>query len=86
MKITIHLDEDLFAEIKKVAAEEETSPAVVVEEALCEWSSRRELQRVRQPVKLPTFCGDGVLPGVDLDSNASLLEHMERDWFHPPAG
>ncbi len=28
------------------------------------------------PPALPVFSGDGVLPGVDLDSNAALLDLM----------
>lgn len=31
----------------------------------------------REPVVLPTFAGDGLLPGVDLDSGASLAELMD---------
>ena len=31
------------------------------------------------PVQLPTFSGTGTMPGVDLDSNASLLELMEEE-------
>jgi hypothetical protein len=30
-----------------------------------------------EPVELPTFGGDGVQPGVDLNDSAALLDLME---------
>jgi len=31
-----------------------------------------------EPVELPTFGSEGVLPGVDLDDSASLLDLMDE--------
>jgi hypothetical protein len=36
-------------------------------------------QAAATAVDLPTFKGDGLAPGVDLDDSAALLELMERD-------
>lgn len=70
MRTTMRLDDELFAELKKIAVAEARPLAVVIEEALRESLARREAQPTRQPVTLPTFRGDGLMPGVDLDSTA----------------
>ncbi len=49
----------------------------VLEDALREVLARRSSKSRRKPVRLRTCDGDGVLPGVDIDDAASLLELME---------
>ncbi|MGH2758447.1 MAG: hypothetical protein ACRDKJ_02680 [Actinomycetota bacterium] len=39
----------------------------------------RRTDPMRTTSPLPTFRGDGLQPGVDLDDNASLIEAMEAD-------
>jgi len=39
--------------------------------------------RTREPVSLPTFRGDGLQPGVDLDDTASLLDVMDEPDARP---
>ena len=41
-------------------------------------SAATKEQPERRPVKLPVWGRGGVLPGVDLDDSASLLDLMER--------
>jgi hypothetical protein len=76
MRTTIRMDADLLAAAKKLAAERHQTLTAVIEEAL-----RLRLERPRQArpraVKLTTFKGGGVMPGVDLDDSAGLLEVME---------
>ena len=79
MRTTIRLDDQLFAELKKTAADEGRTLAAVIEDALRESLARRSAQPAQAPVHLPTFRGDGVLPGVDLDNNALLLDLMYED-------
>jgi len=79
MRTTIRLDDRLFAELKKTAAAEGRSLAAVIEDALRESLARRNAQSSRRPLRLPTHMGDGVLPGVDLDDTALLLDVMEGD-------
>jgi len=79
MRTTIRLDDDLLARAKRAAVERGTTLTALIEDAL-----RRALApeptRTRRPVSLPTFRGDGLQPGVDLDDTASLLDLMdERD-------
>ena len=77
MRTTIQLPEDLLAEAKKAAAERRTTLKAIIEESLRESLVRRGRPR-REPVKLVTFGGSGLQPGVDLDDSAALLELMER--------
>jgi hypothetical protein len=87
MRTTIRLDDQVFAELKKIAAEEGRPLAAVIEDALRESMARRRAHIDRAPVQLPTFRGDGLMPGVDLDSNALLLDLMDdQDGYSPGGG
>jgi plasmid stability protein len=78
MRTTINLDDELLKEAKRVAAASGRSLTDFVEEALRERLARREAQRKRERVSLPTFTGEGVRPGVDLGDWASVLDIMDR--------
>jgi hypothetical protein len=73
MRTTVRLDPELIARAKEVAAETGTTVTAVIEDALRE---RLEKKRV---VRIPTFHGTGLQPGVDINSNAALLELMEEE-------
>jgi predicted transcriptional regulator len=77
MRTTVRLDEHLLAEVKKYAAESGRTLASVLEDALRDTLARRNAQRKRPRVRMKTFKGDGVRPGIDLDDSAALLETME---------
>jgi hypothetical protein len=79
MRTTIRLDDQLFATLKKTAADEGRPLAAVIEDALRESLARRSAHAARKPVSLPIFRGDGVLPGVDLDDGSLLLDLMEAE-------
>lgn len=79
MRTTVRLDDDLFKKVKQYAAEEGMTLTAVLRQALRELLARRRALKDRERVPLPTFCGDGLQPGVDLDDAAALLELMERD-------
>lgn len=77
MRTTIDLPDDLLAEAKERAAREGRTLSAVVGDALRSgFASVDDPGRV--PVRLTTFAGDGVRPGVDLDDSAALLDLMER--------
>jgi hypothetical protein len=81
MRTTIRLDDALLAEAKAAAAARGTTLTAVIEDALRESLARRHgTARKRQRVELPTS-GEGskLMPGVDLDDSAALLDLMERD-------
>lgn len=75
MRTTITIDDDLLAEAKVRAARAGTTLSAIVEEALRTTLSRQNARAEAPP--LPTFAGSRLLPGVDLDDSAALLEHME---------
>ena len=76
MRTTIRLDDDLLREAKAYAAATDRTLTRLIEDALRAMLARRA-QRSRRRVRLRTFKGQGVQPGVNLDSNAALLDLME---------
>ena len=77
-RTTIRLDEHLLAEAKQVAVKTKRTLTQLIEDALRETLARQESAPLTE-IKLPTFGGDGVCPGVDLHCNATLLDIMEDD-------
>jgi len=78
MRTTIRLDEALLREAKQVAARSGKTLTAVVEDSLRETFARQKSQPERRRVELPTFKGGGgLLPGVDLDDSAALLDLLE---------
>ena len=77
MRTTVRLDDGLFREAKKAAAEAGESLTRLIESALREKLARHRSGGRRRRVRLPTFRGNGVCPGVDLDNSAALLDRME---------
>ncbi len=79
MRTTISIDDHLLLEAKRRAAERGQTLGELVEDHLREGFSRSAPRR-RPSAKIPVYHGrSGVLPGVDITSNASLLEAMEED-------
>jgi hypothetical protein len=77
MRTTVRLDDELLAAAKRRAADTGRTLTDVIADAL-----RRELAvapatAASGPVELPTFGGNGLQPGVDLDDTAGLLDLME---------
>ena len=79
MRTTIRLDDHLLAEAKQRAARNGLTLTAVIEQALRESFGRRGERGERAPVKLPSWGEGWVLPGVDLDDSAALLDLMERE-------
>jgi hypothetical protein len=78
MRTTIRIDDALLAEAKSLAARTGRTLTAVIEDALREMVSRQKCADRRAPVRLTTVGGQGVLPGVELDDSAALLELMDR--------
>ena len=80
MRTTIRMDDELLRRAKEHAARTGTTLTRVIEDAVRQLLARRRVSQVREPVRLPTFCGEGLQPGIDLDDTAALVELMdERD-------
>lgn len=78
MRTTVRLDDQLLTEAKKLAAETGTTLTAVMEDALRAALARPKQVRRRARVRLTTFGGRGLRPGVDLDDTAALLDRMEH--------
>jgi hypothetical protein len=77
MRTTIRINERLLKEAKLQAARQGTTLTAIIEDALRESLARQRDSQQREPVRLVTFGGQGLLPGVDLDDSAALLDLME---------
>ena len=77
MRTTIRLDSDLMRQLKQLAAETHRTLTAVIQDAVREVISRRKRPKSRSRVKLPTFPGWGLRPGINLDDSADLLDKME---------
>lgn len=77
MRTTIKIDDDLLSEAKARAARAGTTLNAVVEDALRSAFNRGSAAPAEE-VRLPTFAGGHVQPGVDLADSAALLERMEE--------
>ncbi|HEX9894119.1 MAG TPA: DUF6364 family protein [Gemmatimonadales bacterium] len=78
MRTTVRLDEALLRQAKEYAARTGRTLTSVIEDALRGLLARRGKGRVRERVRLPTYAGKGLQPGVDLDDTAELLDLMDR--------
>ena len=79
MRTTLNIDEALLADFKQIAARSHCSLSSVIQDALREALAARAQRSPRAPLDLPVFRGaGGVLSGVDLDSNAALLDLMDE--------
>ena len=80
MRTTINLDDHLLRQAKQLAAKTHRTLTSVLQDALREALSRTAETPSRSRVRLPVSDREpGVLPGVDLDHSAALLDLMERD-------
>lgn len=78
MRTTVRLDDALLGQVKQYAAKRRTTLTAVIEEALRETLARQHTPKKRGPIRLTTCKGKGLLPGVDLDDTASLIDAMEE--------
>jgi hypothetical protein len=78
MRTTVRLDEALLERARREAADRGVTLTSLIEQGL-RLAMRRPLSRdTRSRVSLPVCrAGGGVLPGVDLDNSAELLDRME---------
>lgn len=78
MRTTIRLDEELLTQAKQLAARTGRTLTAVIEDALRRAFADAKRAKKHPPARLPTFRGDGLQPGVDLDDTAALLGLMDE--------
>lgn len=77
MRTTVTIRDDLLRRARKLALERSCTLSAIVEEALQRALAVPPPAARSRPTRLVTYRGRGLLPGVDLDSSASLLDVME---------
>jgi predicted transcriptional regulator len=77
MRTTIRMDDDLLEAAKAAAAGAGQTLTRFIEDAVRRQLAVRDHVESASQVDLPLFSGDGVHAGVDIDSNAALLDLMD---------
>ncbi len=77
MRTTVNIHGDLLRRAKQLALERHDTLGSVIEDALRRCFSQSNRISRTEPTRLSTFKGQGLQPGVDLDSTAGLLEGKE---------
>jgi hypothetical protein len=78
MRTTVRLDDSLLEQAKREAARRHQTLATLIEQGLRLVLAQHRGSTRRKRVKLPTCqAGGGVLPGIDLNDGADLLDVMK---------
>jgi len=79
MRTTVRLDPALLEQAKREAARRRETLTALIEQGLRLVLAQPQATRRRRRVTLPVCrAGGGVLPGIDLNDSASLLDIMEN--------
>jgi hypothetical protein len=80
VRTTIRIDDELYRAVKERAARTGRTVAEIVEDAVRRSLTDGPRDTTVEPLPpLKTYGGSGVLPGVDLTSNAALRDAMDGD-------
>lgn len=77
MRTTVHLPEDVLKAAKQHAARTNRTFTQLLRDALTATIERERGVESPRRVVLPTFKGDGVHPGVELNSSTTLNDRMD---------
>jgi hypothetical protein len=78
MRTTVRLEEALLNHARREAERRGETLTALIEQGLRLVLAQSRTRRQREPVKLPiSAAGGGVLPGIDLNDSAALLDIME---------
>jgi hypothetical protein len=73
------MDDDLLEAVKGAALSSGITLTRFIEDAVRRQLTIQQDIEYSAPTPLPLFAGDGLHPGVDLDSNADLLHIMSSE-------
>ena len=74
----MRLDDGLLADAKRYAAQTGRTLTSLIDEGLRDLLTRRAVPLSAGRITVPTGGSGGLQPGVSLDSNAALLDVMDR--------
>lgn len=77
MRTTIRLNDDLLQAAKQHALVTQRTLTQLIQDALLSLIEKERGAASPRVVELPTFRGDGTYPGININSNASLRDHMD---------
>lgn len=75
MQTTVDIDDQLLLYAKRQAAQQGCTLKQVLDDALRDFLAHQSVQH--EPVRLETFSGVGLKPGVNLDNGRSLNDIMD---------
>ncbi len=78
MRTTVRLDDAFYRVVLAFCRTQGLTFTRVLEEALRRYVLPEKKIKSRKPVHLKTVKGRGLMPGVNLDNAAELLDFMER--------
>ncbi|RPJ55127.1 MAG: DUF2191 domain-containing protein [Acidobacteria bacterium] len=73
----VKLDDKLHRDARAYAAKHGITLAALIEEALRLRLAKRMSPKSSEPLRLPTFRGDGLQPGVSLDDMETVYDRMD---------
>lgn len=79
MRTTITIDDELYRSVKERAVQSGRTIGEIIEDAVRRALDERPTPDNEPLAPLPTYGGTGVLPGVDLTSNAALRDLMDAE-------
>jgi hypothetical protein len=80
MRTTVRLEDALINQAKREAERRGETLTALIEQGLRLVLAQSRTRRQREPVKLTVSeAGGGLLPGIDLNDSAALLDIMELD-------
>ena len=77
MRTTVNIPDALLAQAKARCVEKDLTLGDVISDGLRVLFFQTSVAQDKRPASLKTFRGNGLHAGVDLDSNAALLDSME---------
>ena len=77
-RTTVRIDDDLYRRVKERAARERRTVASVLEDAVRVGMSRDDVDPEPASFVTPTYGRGGLIPGIDLSSNAAWREVLDE--------
>jgi hypothetical protein len=82
VRTTVTIDDHLLEEAKVLAARSHRPLGAVIEDGLRVLLGGDASRAQRHPLRLPTYGGTGLQPGVDLENKDALAELLDEE---PPS-